>query len=99
MIRLATATGVLEIMTVFRTSEIGTIAQGAESSGAFLFSLGRKSPPTALQEVRKMPPVLIGGAHIHEMYSKPLIRKGLRLVGYTEVIETLVGEGLESLFV
>ncbi|ASW50771.2 cell division protein FtsK [Streptococcus suis] len=42
---------------------------------------------------------LIGGAHIHEMYSKPLIRKGLRLVGYTEVIETLVGEGLESLFV
>lgn len=86
-------------MTVFRTSEIGTIAQGAESSGAFLFSLGRKSPPTALQEVRKMPPVLIGGAHIHEMYSKPLIRKGLRLVGYTEVIETLVGEGLESLFV
>ncbi len=33
------------------------------------------------------------GAHIHEMYSKPLIRKGLRLVGYTEVIETLVGEG------
>ncbi|CYU15139.1 Uncharacterised protein [Streptococcus suis] len=99
MIRLATATGVLEIMTVFRTSEIGTIAQGAESSGAFLFSLGRKSPPTALQEVRKMPPVLIGGAHIHEMYSKPLIRKGLRLVGYTEVIETLVGEGIESLFV
>ncbi len=86
-------------MTVFRTSEIGTIAQGAESSGAFLFSLGRKSPPTALQEVRKMPPVLIGGAHIHEMYSKPLIRKGLRLVGYTEVIETLVGEGIESLFV
>ncbi|CYT84056.1 Uncharacterised protein [Streptococcus suis] len=37
---------------------------------------------------------LIGGAHIHEMYSKPLIRKGLRLVGYTEVIETLVGEGI-----
>lgn len=46
-----------------------------------------------------MPPVLIGGAHIHEMCSKPLIRKGLRLVGYTEVIETLVGEGIESLFV
>lgn len=87
-------------MTVFRTSEIGTIAQGAESSGAFLFSLGeRANRLPALQEVRKIPPVLIGGAHIHEMYSKPLIRKGLRLVGYTEVIETLVGEGIESLFV
>lgn len=87
-------------MTVFRTSEIGTIAQGAESSGAFLFSLGeRANRLLALQEVRKIPPVLIGGAHIHEMYSKPLIRKGLRLIGYTEVIETLVGEGIESLFV
>lgn len=93
------ATGVLEIMTVFRTSEIGTIAQGAESSGAFLFSLGERANRLLLQEVRKIPPVLIGGAHIHEMYSKPLIRKGLRLVGYTEVIETLVGEGIESLFV
>lgn len=87
-------------MTVFRTSEIGPIAQGAESSGAFLFSLVRKSPPTAFfAGGRKNTPVLIGGAHIHEMYSKPLIRKGLRLVGYTEVIETLVGEGIESLFV
>lgn len=52
---LAIAIGELEIMMVFRTSGIGTIAKGAESSGAFLFSLGRKSPPTALQEVRKMP--------------------------------------------
>lgn len=78
---LAIAIGELEIMMVFRTSEIGTIAQGAESSGAFLFSLGRKSPPTALQEVRKMLPVLIGGTHLHEMVSKPLIHKGLRLVG------------------
>ncbi|CYW33277.1 Uncharacterised protein [Streptococcus suis] len=87
-------------MTVFRTSEIGgTIAQGAESSGAFLFSLGERANRLLLQEVRKIPPLLIGGAHIHEMYSKPLIRKGLRLVGYTEVIETLVGEGIESLFV
>lgn len=86
-------------MTVFRTSEIGTIAQGAESSGAFVFSLGERANRLLLQEVRKIPPLLIGGAHIHEMYSKPLIRKGLRLVGYTEVIETLVGEGLESLFV
>ena len=86
-------------MTVFRTSEIGTIAQGAESSGAFLFLLGERANRLLLQEVRKIPPVLIGGAHIHEMYSKPLIRKGLRLVGYTEVIETLVGEGIESLFV
>lgn len=93
------ATGVLEIMTVFRTSEIGTIAQGAESSGAFVFSLGERANRLLLQEVRKIPPLLIGGAHIHEMYSKPLIRKGLRLVGYTEVIETLVGEGIESLFV
>ncbi len=86
-------------MTVFRTSEIGTIAQGAESSGAFVFSLGERANRLLLQEVRKIPPLLIGGAHIHEMYSKPLIRKGLRLVGYTEVIETLVGEGIESLFV
>lgn len=68
-------------MTVFRTSEIGTIAQGAESSGAFLFSLGRKSLPTALQEVRKIPPVLIGGTHLHEIVAKPLIRKGLGIVG------------------
>ncbi|MBO8111947.1 hypothetical protein F6P91_08270 [Streptococcus suis] len=86
-------------MTVFRTSEIGTIAQGAESSGAFVFSLGERANRLLLQEVRKIPPLLIGGAHIHEMYSKPLIRKGLRLVGYIEVIETLVGEGIESLFV
>ena len=86
-------------MTVFRTSEIGrTIAQGAESSGAFLFSLGERAN-RLLAGGQKIPPVLIGGAHIHEMYSKPLIRKGLRLVGYTEVIETLVGEGIESLFV
>lgn len=86
-------------MTVFRTSEIGTIAQGAESSGAFLFSLGERANRLLCRRSENPPPVLIGGAHIHEMYSKPLIRKGLRLVGYTEVIETLVGEGLESLFV
>lgn len=86
-------------MTVFRTSEIGTIAQGAESSGAFLFSLGRKSLPTALQEVRKIPPVLIGGTHLHEMVSKPLIREELRLVGCTDTTKTLVGEGIDSLFV
>ena len=67
-------------MTVFRTSEIGAIAQRAESSGAFLFSLVRKIPPTALQEVRNISPVLIGGGHIHEMHSKPLVSKGLRLV-------------------
>ena len=91
--------GELEIMMVFRTSGIGTIAQGAESSGAFLFSLGRKSPPTALQEVRKMPPVLIGGTHLHEMVSKPLIREELRLVGCTDTTKTLVGEGIDSLFV
>ncbi len=86
-------------MTLFRTSEIGTIAQGAESSGAFLFSLGERANRLLCRRSEKSPPVLIGGAHIHEMYSKPLIRKGLRLVGYTEVIETLVGEGIESLFV
>ncbi len=86
-------------MTVFRTREIGAIAQGAESSGAFLFSLGERAYRLLCRRSEKYPPVLIGGAHIHEMYSKPLIRKGLRLVGYTEVIETLVGEGIESLFV
>ena len=58
-IRLVTVIGVLEVTEVFLTSEIGTIAQRAESSGAFFFSLGRKSIPTALQEVRKIPPVLI----------------------------------------
>lgn len=88
---LAIAIGELEIMMVFRTSEIGTIAQGAESSGAFLFSLGRKSPPTALQEVRKMPPVLIGGTHIHEMVPYPLLRKGLRLVSRINMTKTLAG--------
>ncbi|CIR14774.1 Uncharacterised protein [Streptococcus pneumoniae] len=33
-----------------------TIAQGAESSGALIFSVVQKSPPTALQEVRKNSP-------------------------------------------
>lgn len=91
MIRLATATGVLEIMTVFRTSEIGTIAQGAESSGAFLFSLGERANRLLLQEVRKIPPVLIGGTHIHEMVSYPLVRKGLRLVSCINMFRTLAG--------
>ena len=84
MIRLATATGVLEIMTVFRTSEIGTIAQGAESSGAFLFSLGERA-------IRRIPPVLIGGTHIHEMVSYPSVRKGLRLVSCINMFRTLAG--------
>ena len=85
-------------MTVFLTSEIGTIAQRAESSGALLFSLGRKSPSTALQEVRKKPPILIGGTHIHEMLSKPLMRKGLWLVTCTNRAETLVRVGKTALF-
>ena len=91
MIRLATATGVLEIMTVFRTSEIGTIAQGAESSGAFLFLLGERANRLLLQEVRKIPPILIGGTHIHEMVSYPLVRKGLRLVSCINMFRTLAG--------
>ena len=90
MIRLATATGVLEIMTVFRTSE-RTIAQGAESSGAFLFSLGERANRLLLQEVRKIPPLLIGGTHIHEMVSYPLVRKGLRLVSCINMFRTLAG--------
>ena len=32
---------------------------------------------------------LIGGAHIHEMYSKPLVRKGLRLASCTKRSQTL----------
>lgn len=39
-----------------------------------------------------MPLVLIGGTHLHEMVSKPLVRKGLRLIGCTETTKTLVGE-------
>ncbi|WP_164714861.1 hypothetical protein [Streptococcus dysgalactiae] len=46
-----------------------------------------------------MPPVLIGGTHLHEMVSKPLIREDLRLVGCTDTTKTLVGEGIDSLFV
>lgn len=87
-------------MAVFFPREIGTIClEGKIERSVPLFAREKEPTDCFLQEVRKMPPVLIGGAHIHEMYSKPLIRKGLRLVGYTEVIETLVGEGLESLFV
>ncbi|KAA9316398.1 hypothetical protein F6H96_03505 [Streptococcus anginosus] len=52
-----------------------------------------------MQEVRKIPPVLIGGTHLHEMVSKPLIREELRLVGCTDTTKTLVGEGIDSLFV
>ena len=91
MIRLVTATGVLEIMTVFRTSEIGTIAQGAESSGAFLFSLGERANRLLCRRSEKYPPVLIGGTHIHEMVSYPLVRKGLRLVSCINMFRTLAG--------
>ena len=86
-------------MTVFRTSEIGTIAQRAESSGAFLFSLGERAHRLLCRRSEKYSPVLIGGTHLHEMVSKPLIRKGLRLVSCTGATKTLVGVGFESLFV
>ena len=98
-IRLVTVIGVLEVTEVFLTSEIGTIAQRAEASGAFVFSLGRKSIPTALQEVRKIPPVLIGGTHLHEIASNPLIRMVLHLIGCTDTFKSLVGKGFKSLFV
>ena len=38
-----------------------------------------------------MPPVLIGGTHIHEMVSYPLVRKGLRLVSCINMFRTLAG--------
>lgn len=98
MIRLVTATGVLEIMTVFRTSEIGTIAQGAESSGAFLFSLGERANRLLCRRSEEYPSTN-RGTHLHEMVPKPLIRKGLRLVSCTGATKTLVGVGFKSLFV
>lgn len=86
-------------MTVFRTREIGAIAQGAESSGAFLFSLGERAYRLLCRRSEKYPPVLIGGTHIHEMVAKPLIRKGLGIVGCTYYPQTLVGVGLRAIFV
>lgn len=50
------------------------------------------------QKVRTLKPRLIGGAHIREMYSKPLVRKGLRLVSCTKWPQTLGRVRLRGIF-
>ncbi|OHQ22158.1 hypothetical protein HMPREF2655_04160 [Streptococcus sp. HMSC066F01] len=44
---------------------------------------------TAELDLTFAPQSLLGGAHIHEMYSKPLVRKGLRLASCTKRSQTL----------
>lgn len=68
---------------------MGDCPGGAESSGAFFFLLGERANRLLCRRSEKTAPVLIGGAHIHEMYSKPLVRKGLRLASCTKRSQTL----------
>lgn len=76
-------------MTVFWTSGIGRIAQGGIiQRSAHLFA-SPKEPTDCFAGGQKTPPILIGGAHIHEMYSKPLVREGLRLASCTKRSQTL----------
>lgn len=87
-------------MTVFLTSEIGTIAQRAESSGALLFAREKEPTDCFAGGQKEAPNTIRGDTHtyIHEMVSKPLIRKGLRLVGCADRAETLVRVGKTALF-